>query len=100
MDADLARKSAGDALRDGLKRIGEAAADVVFADPPYGYEDIRNLPRYISESYLCAAEGFFIIEHGKKTEMPRDAGYFENFREKNYGDSCLSFYRYAADGFF
>ncbi|MCL2057467.1 MAG: 16S rRNA (guanine(966)-N(2))-methyltransferase RsmD [Oscillospiraceae bacterium] len=99
LEADLARGApAAAALRGALKRLGEVAADIIFADPPYGLEGILDMPRFISESYLCAADGTIIIEHSKKTIMPANSGMYEKARERQYGDSCLSFYESAPDG--
>jgi len=100
LDADLSHISAGAALRNALRQVGELAADVIFADPPYSYNGLSGLPRLLSEFDICAAEGIFIIEHGKKTDMPQDAGMYAKYREKNYGDSSLSFYQSTYDGFF
>ena len=99
LDIDLSRSAAQKALRGCLKLAGEAAADVVYADPPYDYGDMENLPRLISESCLCAPDGIFVFEHGKMRDAPQIAGAFEKYSERQYGDSRLSFYKSASDIF-
>ena len=99
LNTDLAHDNSMEALRDGLKRLGEIAADVIFADPPYSFDGIESIPSLISGSFLCAAEAVLVVEHGKKVILPQNAGAYVKFRDRNYGDSSLSFYNCQEESF-
>ena len=90
--ADIAKPDSFKEIREGIKRLGEAAADLIFADPPYSFEGVGSLPASIAGSSLCAADAMIIIEHGKKIAVPQRAGDFELIRSRQYGDSIMSFY--------
>jgi 16S rRNA (guanine(966)-N(2))-methyltransferase RsmD len=91
--ADLSRESAAGMLADGVSSLRRGGADAVFADPPYDYPGLTELPFFLSRRNICAQNGVLIIEHRKKTAMPSNAGAFILHSEKKYGDSVLSFYR-------
>jgi len=90
---DMASDSAPGMLADGLSRLGAAAADIIYADPPYGYADIGALPLILSAPRILAPSGVLILEHGKKAAPPQSAGILEKYDERKYGDTRLSFYR-------
>ena len=91
--------------------------DIVFFDPPY-YKDLS--PRHCTlgkiaggsgsrekavESLskktlqmlgaydILAPNGFIVIQHFKKEELPQDNAGFSLIKEASYGDTILSFYR-------
>jgi len=83
MCADLSRRDAYNSVREAIAQRGGAGvakdalarqsmvgADIVYADPPYGFAAIEKLPLCIAGSGLCNAGGLIIIEHGKKSIMP------------------------------
>ena len=92
LDLDIKRDNFMRALREGMKHLEKNEAGVVFADPPYNFEGVDRFPLLISETAICAAGAFIIIEHSKKISMPQHAGIYAMFRNKKYGDSCVSFY--------
>lgn len=64
--------------------------DVIFADPPYAWPQMGELPGIVLSSGLLDAEGVFVLEH------THNVGFEEHercFRTKKYGSSFLSFFR-------
>lgn len=70
---------ASDALRFLMNFDREA--DVIFADPPYNYENYEKLIQLSLK--VLKKGGIFILEHGKKID-------FDAERRKVYGDTVLS----------
>jgi 16S rRNA (guanine(966)-N(2))-methyltransferase RsmD len=93
LDADISGNAAPALLAGGIKRLGRIAADVIYADPPYGYGGIEGLPLTLADAAIIAPDGALIVEHGKNTKMPRDCGSFEKADERKYGDTRLSIYK-------
>lgn len=64
--------------------------DIIFADPPYNLEEVKNLPDLIFENKDLPDDALFILEHGKRVN-------FENhnffFKEKKYGKVHFSFFK-------
>lgn len=64
--------------------------DIVFADPPYDLDWLKDLPDLIIESAIMKTEGFFILEHPKRLNFSSHPGFFEH---RNYGNVNFSFFR-------
>jgi 16S rRNA (guanine966-N2)-methyltransferase len=65
--------------------------DIIFADPPYGIEqiDFEKIITLIFEKELLEEDGMLIIEHSKYTKME----HLPNFSfQKSYGGSFFSFF--------
>ena len=63
--------------------------DLIFADPPYEMENVKELPDLIFKADLLTREGWFILEHSKRehfTEHP----FFD--RQRVYGNVNFSFF--------
>ncbi|MEN3033845.1 MAG: RsmD family RNA methyltransferase [Aquificaceae bacterium] len=60
---------------------GEVRWDIIFADPPYEFENYHILTKLAIES--LNEGGIFVLEHSKKHT-------FECEKRKEYGDSVLS----------
>jgi 16S rRNA (guanine966-N2)-methyltransferase len=80
-----------------LKRLGSASKpfDLIFADPPYGFEQYPALFSEIHLQQLLNSEGVLIIEHRPKAEVLPESGTFQSYRQETYGDTCLSFFHLA-----
>ena len=65
--------------------------DLVFADPPYAYGSIADLPRLIFERGLLNKEGFLIIEHSKHTTFA-DSTQYKLSVCKEFGNTRVSFF--------
>jgi 16S rRNA (guanine966-N2)-methyltransferase len=51
---------------------------------------------FLDASHLVAPQGFVILEHSVKTELPDRFDRLERTRLLEQGDAALSFYRLAA----
>jgi 16S rRNA (guanine(966)-N(2))-methyltransferase RsmD len=74
-----------------LVAAGEPAFDLVFADPPYAFEDYEKLIAAAAE--LLAENGEVAVEHSARTSMPEATGDLRRADERRYGETALSFYR-------
>ena len=71
--------------------------DLIFADPPYAYERITELPSIIFQRQLLKSEGFLIIEHAKRTTFTSTQLYHVAVK-KEFGDTRVSFFTITHDG--
>ena len=96
INADVSRNSAMGSIVAEMARIGESAADIIFADPPYDYADIPRLQANIADSDFFAEDSVFILECGKKADTAAAAAApanLVNYTAKAYGETRLLFYR-------
>ncbi|WP_340695129.1 RsmD family RNA methyltransferase [Hydrogenobacter thermophilus] len=77
-------------ISDALKFLMsfDGTADIVFADPPYNYENYQKLIELAIK--ILNKGGFFILEHSKKVKFNSD-------KSKVYGDTVLSIWRKKDD---
>jgi 16S rRNA (guanine966-N2)-methyltransferase len=61
----------------------------IFADPPYEWAKVPQLPDLIFGSELLAPDGIFVYEHEKKHKFSAHPRYIE---ERKYGATVLSFF--------
>lgn len=62
--------------------------DIIFADPPYGMQNINDIITTVIERNLLTTDGILIMEHDKYVRLPQ-----ENLKEnRKYGHSSFSFY--------
>jgi 16S rRNA (guanine(966)-N(2))-methyltransferase RsmD len=67
--------------------------DLIFLDPPY-YVDLAEKTLQRLEDYdILTASGFVIIQHFKKDRLPQKQGQLVLFKQSQYGDTLLSFYK-------
>jgi 16S rRNA (guanine966-N2)-methyltransferase len=74
-------------------REREEPFDLVFVDPPYGFEGADRLLAGVAP--LLAPGGGIAFEHAVRDAAPRADGSLEMTESRRYGGSCLSFYRAA-----
>lgn len=72
-------------------RKTEDRFDLVFADPPYGY-DLAALCRALGEAELLAPGGLFVLEHGVRDVAPDEDPWWILDDRRSYGGTCLSSY--------
>ncbi len=74
----------------------EAPFDLILADPPYRFNLGTRLLLVLSGKEILSQEGIFVLKHGsrEKIDVPRP---FERFREKLFGETQVSFYRYRKE---
>jgi 16S rRNA (guanine966-N2)-methyltransferase len=66
--------------------------DIVFLDPPYSLA-LEPLLNGLAESGILKPDSVVIAEHFKKQPVPEQAGKLLLYREAQYGDTVLAFYR-------
>jgi 16S rRNA (guanine(966)-N(2))-methyltransferase RsmD len=64
--------------------------DIIFADPPFGYEKIRDIAGLVRERDLLKRGGGLILEHPKETDLS-DLPWFDQHRQ--YGRIHFSIFR-------
>lgn len=78
---------------DSIKFISktEETFDLIFADPPYAYDDIILIPEKIFSAGLLKQNGFLIIEHSKKT-LFTESSLFTELLKKEFGNTVVTFF--------
>jgi 16S rRNA (guanine(966)-N(2))-methyltransferase RsmD len=64
--------------------------DIIFADPPYEMEKIKEIPDLIFRSKILKEGGWFILEHSKRHDFSKHE-FFDQHRK--YGNVNFSFFR-------
>ena len=80
-------------LPAGLRDARLAAArgyDLVFADPPYRFDDLPGLLAGVAP--LLTPEGEVVVEHSSRAEAPAAVPGLALHDRRRYGESVLSFY--------
>ena len=70
--------------------------DLIFADPPYAYERINDIPTVIFQKKILKEEGYLIIEHSKHTIFEPSPDY-KLAVQKEFGNTRVSFFVYPND---
>ncbi|MDA9312422.1 RsmD family RNA methyltransferase [Vicingaceae bacterium] len=63
--------------------------DIIFADPPYGLEEIVNLPSTIFKKGLLAEGGLLVLEHGRKTSFEEHPNFIST---RKFGNVTFTFF--------
>ena len=76
--------------------------DIIFMDPPY-YQNLAATSDYdslakktlqtLTRYDILAPNGFIVVQHFKKDNLPDTMGDLILFKQSKYGDTKLSFYR-------
>ena len=66
--------------------------DIIFADPPYAYNDYPAIVDALEKAHLIADGGLFILEHPSKAPVPEGGNLLKQTRQVRYGRTCLTFY--------
>lgn len=84
---------------DALEAIGKLSRqgekfEIIFLDPPYyrGTGAKKTL-QTLSQYDILSPNGFIIVQHLKKDDLPAELGVLHLFRQAKYGDTVLSFYK-------
>lgn len=72
-----------------LKRVPQSF-DLVFADPPYDWIELANLPSMIVQSGVLRLGNWFIVEHGDRTDLASAPGFLEM---RKYGQVHFSLFQ-------
>jgi 16S rRNA (guanine966-N2)-methyltransferase len=71
-------------------KICQVKYDIVFADPPYDLQWLKDIPDMVLGAGIINEDGFFILEHPKNLRFNGHKAYFEH---RNYGGVNFSFFR-------
>jgi 16S rRNA G966 N2-methylase RsmD len=77
-----------------LEAAGEPAFDLVFADPPYAFDEYEKLIESVAA--LLSAGGELAVEHSARVCLPEAAGPLRLADLRRYGETALAFYRPVA----
>lgn len=80
--------------KDLRRVVGEERFDFIFADPPYGFEDLSELIEGCSTALV--PDGELVVEHSSRQAPPQEGGELERIEERKYGETVLSVYRRCA----
>ena len=72
--------------------------DLIFLDPPYYKGLAEKILQTLGEYDILHHSGYIIIQHFKKDFVVERAGKLVLWRQEQYGDSLLSFYKKIAFG--
>jgi 16S rRNA (guanine966-N2)-methyltransferase len=82
----------GDCLKT-LLRLSSRSFDLIFADPPYKSELGEAIAQVVASAELLADDGWLVIEHYRKNQLPERLPGLILFDDRHYGQTTLSFYR-------
>jgi len=68
--------------------------EVVFADPPYDLNQLREIPRMVFDRSLLAPGGLLIVEHQSMQNLSKHPAFTE---QRRYGNSSFSFFKQIED---
>src|SRR5574344_2606597 len=63
--------------------------DIIFADPPYSLENLKDIPTIVFDKDILKEDGIFVLEHGKNYDFS-DSPYFMEHRA--YGSVNFSIF--------
>ncbi len=67
--------------------------DIIFLDPPYHEDMAKKTLQMLSGYDILAPNGFVIVQHSQKENLPESAGDLGLCKQKIYGDTVLSLYK-------
>lgn len=74
---------------------GALPYNIVFADPPYGQDQLERLWPVLADSATIAPEAVVVVEHSSRTAVPSTKGRLSLLQQYRYGDTMLSVYTRA-----
>ena len=86
----LYQKDAQEAIK--LFHKNNRRFQLIFLDPPYHQSQAKKTLLNLSTYDILAPNGFIIVQHFKKDDLPAQLGVLSLFRQSKYGDTLLSFY--------
>jgi len=79
----------------GLAARGENF-EIVFCDPPYGHDLVKDTLERLGEAGLVVPGGLVAAEHGRKDDAAPAYASLGRMQERRYGDTVVTFYRREA----
>lgn len=91
--ADSAKVVCAEALGYIRDAGGRERCDLIFADPPYGYDHFDELFEMVYNSGILMSGGLLIIEHSARKLLAGPHEGYAFMRGYKYGDSRISVFR-------
>jgi 16S rRNA (guanine(966)-N(2))-methyltransferase RsmD len=81
-------------IQDAIKLLAENKRkfDIIFLDPPYYKETAKKTLQTLGACDILTPDGFIVVQHFKKDNLPVSLGDLALFRQFKYGDTLLSLY--------
>lgn len=76
---------------------GSRKFDLAFVDPPYMSGLAQRTLADLDELKIMDSMALAVVEHSRREEIPAEVGGFSLVRRERYGDTMVSFYRYARE---
>jgi 16S rRNA (guanine966-N2)-methyltransferase len=78
---------------DALAYLGTTRAqfDLIFADPPYAYQETHSIPALVFQRGVIKPGGFLIIEHARRVQFEPSPLYRLEV-QKEFGNTRVSFF--------
>ncbi|MEI6632150.1 MAG: 16S rRNA (guanine(966)-N(2))-methyltransferase RsmD [bacterium] len=70
--------------------------DIIFLDPPYHKDMSKKILQMLGAYDILPPNGFVVVQHFKKEQLPKESGKLSLIKESRYGDTYLSFYKKVA----
>lgn len=89
--SDISRIMQADAFKFISKT--EEKYDLIFADPPYAFENTNIIPEKIFSNKLLKPNGFLVIEHQRKLTFQHSDDFVETIK-KEFGNTTVTFFKH------
>jgi len=63
--------------------------DIIFADPPYDFNRLEDIPKIVFERNLLSSNGLLILEHSSQKNFEKSANFME---QRTYSSVNFSFF--------
>ena len=73
-----------------IKKTELLRFDLIFADPPFEFPNLDEIPDIILNSNLLKENGYFILEHGPGHDFSKTSNFLQI---RHYGKVCFSIFR-------
>jgi 16S rRNA (guanine(966)-N(2))-methyltransferase RsmD len=90
-DVQLIRSDAVQGINQFHKQ--SKSFELIYLDPPYDSDLYYQCLSNISDTNVLENTGILLVEHAKHRELPSVYNRLCCYRNKQYGDTCVSFYR-------
>ncbi|HUR82458.1 MAG TPA: 16S rRNA (guanine(966)-N(2))-methyltransferase RsmD [Thermoanaerobaculia bacterium] len=92
-ELEVAVKAVQSDVLVGIKRLGSAVFDLVYADPPYDYGHYDQLLTAIDTELPLAPDALVAIEHRRHTNpFPTPPNRLREWRRSEYGEVWITFF--------
>lgn len=93
--AEVYRNDAERALKALFKR--KLAFDLIFLDPPYKQQKIKELIELICKNNLIKVNGYIVSEHSEEVALPNKIDSLHKIKCETYGITAVSVFSYKGE---